>query len=266
MNHIKAGILRKGWTIRHWIRLLFILWATFAFTWLANSVRTRGVDEGLLLGNKDITVMKESTHLSFLPAPSKSNTALIFICGSGVTAEAYAPLLRPVADKGTPVFIIKLPYRFAPLASHKQTAMERVNAVIATYPEITDWVIAGHSLGGALAARMASLEPEKFSALLLIATTHPKREDLSSLDLPITKVYGSKDGVAPVARVLENKKLLPGHTRWIEVSGANHSQFGRYGHQLMDGEATISREQQEQLTREEIFRVLEEVQQQEHSI
>lgn len=99
--------------------------------------------------------------------------------------------------------------------------------------------------------------------MLLIATTHPKIENLSSLDLPITKVFGSKDGVAPVARVLENKKLLPSHTRWIEINGANHSQFGRYGHQLMDGEATIDREQQ---AREEIFRMLEEVQQQENSI
>jgi hypothetical protein len=45
----------------------------------------------------------------------------------------------------------------------------------------------------------------------------------------------------------------------VEISGGNHSQFGRYGHQLFDGTATISREEQEALTRSEILHVLAEV-------
>jgi hypothetical protein len=38
--------------------------------------------------------------------------------------------------------------------------------------------------------------------------------------------------------------------------GGNHSQFGRYGHQLFDGRATISREEQEALTRSAILLAL----------
>ncbi len=95
--------------------------------------------------------------------------------------------------------------------------------------------------------------------MVLVATTHPKDDDLSFLPIPVTKVYATNDGIAPPDRVLGNRELLPAHTRWIEVAGGNHSQFGRYGHQLFDGTATISREEQEALTRSAILQSLRTV-------
>jgi pimeloyl-ACP methyl ester carboxylesterase len=121
---------------------------------------------------------------------------------------------------------------------------------------MSHWVASGHSLGGALAARLARAGAPRLSALVLIGTTHPKEEDLSALQMPVTKVYGSNDGVAPPDRVRANQKLLPPGTTWIEIPGGNHSQFGRYGHQLFDGTATISREQQESITRAAILEAL----------
>jgi hypothetical protein len=89
--------------------------------------------------------------------------------------------------------------------------------------------------------------------MVLVATTHPKEDDLSFLTIPVTKIYASNDGIAPPDRVLANRGLLPPHTKWVEIAGGNHSQFGRYGHQLFDGKATISRGDQEALTRSEIL-------------
>jgi hypothetical protein len=91
---------------------------------------------------------------------------------------------------------------------------------------------------------------------VLIGTTHPRDDDLSSLQIPVTKVYASNDGIAPRERVLANRRLLPGTTRWIEITGGNHSQFGRYGHQLFDGTATVSRDEQEAITRSAILDAL----------
>jgi pimeloyl-ACP methyl ester carboxylesterase len=221
-------------------------------------VRTRGVDENTLRSNDEVSVLTDATGLTFLPASPKGHAALIFICGSGIAAEAYAPLLRPIAEEGFPVFVVKLPYRFAPLESHKQAAVARAYRVIAAHPEVEKWVIAGHSLGAALAARMARVGSESLSALVLVATTHPKDYDLSFLRIPVTKIYASNDGVAPPDRVLANRGLLPSHTKWVEIVGGNHSQFGRYGHQLFDGTATIRREEQEALTRSAILHVLAE--------
>lgn len=119
------GTARRRWPLRRWIRLGFVLWAVFAMSWLANSVRTRGVDEDTLRGNQDLSVLSDATGLTFLPASTDRRTGLVFICGSGVAAEAYAPLLRPVAEAGFPVSVVRLPYRFAPLESHKRQALSR---------------------------------------------------------------------------------------------------------------------------------------------
>jgi pimeloyl-ACP methyl ester carboxylesterase len=213
----------------------------------------------MLRSNPTITVGDRATALEFLPTSFDGKPALIFVCGSGVSAHAYAPLLRPIAEGGYPVFVVKLPYRFAPLASHKQTAVERAFGILAAHPEIAHWVISGHSLGGALACRVAQSKPGAFSAMVLIGTTHPKQDDLSSLPMPVTKIYASNDGVAPPDRTLANKRLLPADTQWVEIKGGNHSQFGNYGHQLLDGKADISRETQQTITRSALLEALAEV-------
>ncbi len=203
-----------------------------------------------------MTVVDAEESLQFLSAvPGQSG--LIFVCGGGVAARAYAPLLRPISDAGHSVFVIKLPFRLAPLESHKLAAIERVHHVMAEHPEISRWVLSGHSLGAALACRVARNEPESLSALVLVGTTHPKSDNLSSLRLPVTKVYGSNDGVARRESVEANGRLLPEHTRWVLIDGANHSQFGHYGHQFLDHTATISRKDQQDRTRMVILEALD---------
>lgn len=221
--------------------------------WLGNSYRTRGVPAEFLRSSPKVTVVDCAETLSFLPLVAHDNAAIVFICGSGVSARAYAPLTRPLAEAGHAVFIVKLPLRFAILESHKRTAVERARSVIASHPEIRRWVIAGHSLGGALACRLVLSDPKICNAMVLIGTTHPKEEDLSNLPIAVTKVIATNDGVATAVRTLAGKKLLPQSTRWIEIPGGNHSQFGHYGHQLFDGKPGISREKQQEITREALL-------------
>jgi pimeloyl-ACP methyl ester carboxylesterase len=201
-------------------------------------------------------VLEGSTGLEFRPTNQTGRSALIFICGAGVHAHAYAPLLRPIADAGYPVFIVKLPYRFAPLASHKDEVVGRTLQLMASHPEIPRWVVAGHSLGGALAARVAPSTRGRDVSFVLIGTTHPRDHDLSKLEARITKVYATNDGVAPVDGVMANKRLLPETTAWVEITGGNHSHFGNYGHQLFDGTATITRDAQQATTRQVLLDAL----------
>jgi len=256
MTDAVATTARKPSALHRWLRRGFLLWAVVSMSWLANSIRTRGVDKSTLQSGPAISVVDQAATLAFLPAPLDGKTALIFICGSGISATAYAPLLRPVAEAGYPVFVVKLPYRFAPFESNKQAAVDRARGVIAAHPQVSHWVISGHSLGGALAARLAHADAGALSAMVLIGTTHPKHDNLSFLQIPVTKVYASNDGIAPPVRILANRALLPQHTRWVEITGGNHSQFGRYGHQLFDGTAAISREEQETMTRSAILDAL----------
>lgn len=240
---------------RRWLHRAFMTWAVVSTGLLVNSFRTRAVDPRLLQDSAGVVVVDGKQSLRFLPA-SPEETGLVFVCGAGVAAHAYAPLLRPIADMGFSVFVIKLPYRLAPLESHKRGAIERVHKIIAGHPEISTWVLSGHSLGAALVCRVARDDPESLSALVLVGTTHPKRDNLASLQFPVTKVYGSNDGVAPLDKINANRGLLPEHTRWILIDGANHSQFGNYGHQFLDGTATISRDDQQARTRVAILESL----------
>jgi hypothetical protein len=251
-----ATTARKTSAWHRWIRRAFLFWAVISTAWLADSVRTRGVNEDTLRSSSLVSVVDQAETLAFLPARPDAKAALIFVCGSGISAAAYAPLLRPVADAGYPVFVVKLPYRFAPFESNRQGAVDRARRVMAARSRVSRWVIAGHSLGGALAARLAQAHAEELSAVVLIGTTHPKETDLSWLPIPVTKVYASNDGVAPRNRVLAHRSFLPQTTRWVEIVGGNHSQFGRYGQQLFDGTATIGREEQEAITRSAILDAL----------
>lgn len=250
-----ASTTRKG-KIHRWIQLAFLTWAVVSTLWLANSMRTQGVDPALTQSGSVVTVVDGESTLAFLPGKQSGRAGLIFFCGSGVSAVAYAPLLRPIADAGYPVLVIKLPYRFAPLDAHREEAINRAVKVIADYPALSFWVVSGHSLGGALAARMAKVHHGLIAGLVLVGTTHPKQDDLSFLQLPVTKVYATNDGVAPVDRVLSNQGLLPKQTKWVKIAGGNHSQFGHYGQQLFDGEATINREAQQSVVRTELLEVL----------
>jgi pimeloyl-ACP methyl ester carboxylesterase len=236
-------------TIHRWIRRGFFVWAATSTLWVANSVRTRGVTPDLLASGAAAVVTSDAETLSFLPRHSSGLSGLVFICGSGVTAEAYAPLLRPIADVGHAVVIVRLPYRFAPLDAHRLEAIARVRRAMRVHAEVARWVVAGHSLGGAIAAQMAAIDASAMSALVLVGTTHPRDHDLSRLSVPVTKVFGTRDGVAPVDVMRANARMLPSHTEWVAIDGGNHSQFGHYGHQLFDGTATIGREEQQARTR-----------------
>jgi hypothetical protein len=57
--------------------------------------------------------------------------------------------------------------------------------------------------------------------------------------VPVTKVSGTRDGLASRAEVEANRTKLPESTRWVWVEGGNHSQFGWYGFQPGDRRATV---------------------------
>lgn len=244
---------------RRVLRWAFLTWAILSTAWFANSVRTQGVPKELLLSSFVVDVHDTGPALEFEPFP-REKTGLLFFCGAGPAADAYAPLLRPLAeDHGYTVVIVRLPMRFAFLESQKLEAMDRARTKFSEHPNIDRWVVSGHSMGGAIACRFVQQSPQKVVGLALVATTHPTRDDLSGLTIPVVKVVGTKDGLAPLSKVETGKSLLPSSTRYVVIEGANHSQFGHYGSHLIDGRATISREEQQGKTREALLRALNDV-------
>ena len=254
-NETKTDTRRKPrWRV--WLRRGFLVWSIFATTFLFSGYRTVDVDRRLLHSDPSVKVVEDAASLQFIPKTNAYDTALIFLCGSGVSAHAYAPMLRPIAERGFAVFIVKLPYRFAITESHRREAQCRAMKLIADDSGVKRWVVSGHSLGGALACRVARDNPEAIHGMILVGTTHPKRDDLSSVTFPVTKIYASNDGIAPRGKIQANMRLLPANTNYVVIDGGNHSQFGHYAGQFLDGAATITREHQQSATRTAILEML----------
>ena len=114
------------------------------------------------------------------------------------------------------------------------------------YPEIGNWYIGGHSLGGAMAASFAAEHPETFDGLILLAAY--STEDLTESGLDVWSLYGSEDGVLNFEKYEEYRANLPADTRETVLEGGSHALFGDYGPQKGDGEAAITAMEQVRMT------------------
>jgi dienelactone hydrolase len=121
----------------------------------------------------------------------------------------------------------------------------RAAEVMAAFPGVESWAVGGHSLGGAMAANYAHGNPEAVGGLVLWAAYPAAGDDLSGFQLAASSIYGTRDGLATPEEIDASRPLLPPDTVWTAVEGGNHAQFGWYGPQPGDGQATISREQQQ---------------------
>jgi hypothetical protein len=179
--------------------------------------------------------------LTFTP-DEPSDSGVILYPGGLVEAKAYAPAARAIAEAGHLAVIVPMPFNLAVLAP------DSADAVVAAHPEVGTWVIGGHSLGGAMAAQYADGHPDVIDGLVLWGAYPPDGTDLSDADLAVTSVYASEDGLSTVAEVEASAARLPADSRFVLIEGGNHAGFGWYGPQNGDGEATISREEQQDQT------------------
>ncbi len=220
----------------------------------------QGVEAALLRSDAGVTVLESPEAWTFTPTQSTGSTTLLFFPGSGVEPKAYAPLLRPLAAQGWTILLVKVPPLGLPPEPHKQAALALGRKAMAAHPGPRRWVVAGHSMGGAIAARFVHEEPARFHGMVLVGTTHPRDFDLSAFPGVAVKVYGTADGVARQAQSEANRSLMPKASIWVGIEGGNHAQFGDYGPQPGDGKATLPRVEQQARTRSALHEVLQRVQ------
>ena len=209
----------------------FVLWASTPLGPMPEALEAMQSD-----GQVQVT---EDGWIAFEPAGVQPERGLIIYPGGRVDPRSYAPIARQVAGQGYLAVIVPMPLNLAVFGS------ERAQDVIAAYPEIQHWVIGGHSLGGAMAARFAFQHSGAVQGLDLWASYPASSDDLSGQDLQAVSMIGSLDGLGTAQGIEETKHLLPPGTNFITIEGGNHSQFGWYGDQPGDAEATISREEQQ---------------------
>jgi hypothetical protein len=196
--------------------------------------------EALAAMQSDSTVtFEENQWYVYQPVGVTPDTGLVIYPGGRVDPRSYAPLARDIARAGYLTVIVPMPLNLAVFAPG--SAME----VIEAYPQIENWAIAGHSLGGAMGAKFAFDNPGLMQGLALWASYPASNNDLSSYDLSASSIYGTLDSIADPENLAYSKELLPADTVWVPIEGGNHAQFGWYGEQPGDTPATITREEQQ---------------------
>lgn len=123
---------------------------------------------------------------------------------------------------------------------------QAADAIIAAHPEIQHWVIGGHSVGGTMAAQYTGQHSDEIAGLVIWASYPADSADLSTLDIPITLIYGSRDPAANAEQVLPRQRLFPEDARFVRIEGGDHHQFGSYVVPPDEHHATISRAAQHQ--------------------
>jgi pimeloyl-ACP methyl ester carboxylesterase len=240
---------RRLWPVIRRIWITTGLLATFVFvTW--SLLAFRATSEAVAALDSDARVRVSATDFgwSFMPAGTHSDTGLLFFAGAMVDPRAYAPLLRRVAEAGHPVMLVALPRRGVMGGADGAEVLNRGVTATLSAPDVRQWVLAGHSKGGKVAAELARVGAPSFAGLVLIGTSHPRDFSLANTRLPVTRIYGTRDTVADVEKLEQNRINLPPAITDVPIDGGNHSQFGYYGFQPGDWPATISRQDQQRQT------------------
>ena len=202
--------------------------------------------ESFLSEGSTVACEEENGYLVF--APEDADIGFIFYPGGKVEHTAYIPLMSRLASEGILCVLVEMPFHLAVL---DMTAAEGIPE---QFPEIENWYIGGHFLGGAMAASYLSENADVFAGLVLLGAY--STADLSETNLSVLSIYGSEDLVMNREKYELNKENLPDDFTEIIIEGGCHAYFGMYGSQKGDGVPALSNEEQIMLTSDAILSMI----------
>ncbi|WP_344090780.1 alpha/beta hydrolase [Microbacterium deminutum] len=177
-----------------------------------------------------IHIVDDSAAIVLTPASGANGDGLVFYPGAKVDPWAYAAKLSGLVAEGATVVIVK------PWLNLALFDLRPVSTFTALAPEVDQWAVGGHSLGGVKACQVAG----DVGRLILFASYCAT--DISGTPIPVLSIAGSEDGLSTPQKIADNRHLLPADADLVEIAGASHSSFGDYGLQPGDGTPTISDE------------------------
>lgn len=231
-----------------WVGLLLAVALAFTLGWawpvLVRPPLVLGQDAISDAASTAVTVTLEDaggrTIVARPPAGVAESELLVVVYPGGlVRPQAYEWLARAIAAKGHVTVIPEFSFDLA------VTGVARADALAARYGAGKRLVLAGHSLGGAMAAQYTADRGRAGSGvpagLVLLAAYPAAGADLSGLDVDVLSLTAEHDGVVNAAALAEAWARLPSDTVRVSVTGAVHAFFGRYGPQSGDGVPTVAR-------------------------
>ena len=175
-------------------------------------------------GSENVSVSKISKGL-FIDGPG-NDTALIFYPDAKIEYTSYLPLMNNLANKGVDAYLVEMPLNLAFLGSDSADEIIKNS-------NYSHYILAGHSLGGSMAAKYSS--GHNVDGLVLLAA-YPADE----VKIPVLSIYGSNDKILNLKSYNESKSLIKYNFTENIINGGNHGQFGNCEFLKGDGNATVN--------------------------
>ncbi len=214
---------------------VFVVLTGSVFIYLGIYYKAENVDL-YMTSNDSVNVTR--TDYGYFFDGSGTDNAIIFYPGAKVDEKAYAPVLSKLASEGIDCFLVSMPFHMAIFD------VDKAQEIVSQY-DYNKWYIAGHSMGGAMAAQLVSQlkDTQNFAGLIFFAAYTAK--DISDTHIPVLSLYGDNDGVLNMDKVEKGRKLVDSDKySEVVIKGGNHAGFASYGRQKGDNEATITKEEQ----------------------
>ncbi len=167
-----------------------------------------------------------------------TDKALIFYPGAKVECKAYSNLMMKLAENGIDCFLADMPFNFAMFGQNSADKFTE------NYSYET-WIMSGHSMGGLVASNYSNEHSDKIDGLVLFAS-YPTSKLNNGIQL--LSIYGTEDGCLNIKEYENDKVNWSGNAKEFVIEGGNHAQFGNYGAQKGDGIATITADEQQDLS------------------
>ncbi len=184
-----------------------------------------------------IEVIDDLDQISYYVDQPKKN--IVIVPGGKVKPESYQYLAVKLALAGYDVTIVKTVFNLAIITPNYGARFLK---------DGIENVVIGHSLGGTVAS-MFSHNDDRVSDIIFLAS-YPI-SDVS--DKNVLLITGQFDTVLDIDDVNQSASLLPDDVIMYEITGGNHAQFGWYGPQYLDGEASIDTKTQQDIIVDQII-------------
>lgn len=145
----------------------------------------------------------------------------MFYPGAKVEYTAYAPLMRDLAARGYLAVAVEMPFNFAFFG------INAADEVREAFPQVSEWWVGGHSLGGSMAAQYAADHADDGALAGLVLLGAYTASDLSASDLgTLCRVRLGGPSAQP-RKARRQRRLMPEGARTIEIVGGNHAGLRR---------------------------------------
>jgi len=197
------------------------MYAYLSITTVRNNAAPAAAALAAMESDERVTVEYDE-YLALTPAGSTPKTGIVFYAGAYCDIRGYTPVWKEIAAQGYLVVSPKLPFDFAIFAPNA------ADEVRAAHPEIEQWIIAGHSMGGAMAGVYADNNRDNLAGAIVFDSYPPGSNSLADADLPILLFERARADGSRSQKFIDNANLYPESAELTLIPGAQHMYYGSF--------------------------------------